>query len=163
MCGMPTTDFESETRAMTPFNPSLRKLALAGAAATLALSASPVVAEENEDEAAEMTKGERELAELLEGRVAGEPVNCINGFPNERLRVIDNTAYVYGRGKTIYVQRTTRPEQIDDNEILVSRRFGSRICRFDNITTVDRTVGFFSGVVFFEDFIPYTRVEEDEG
>jgi hypothetical protein len=30
------------------------------------------------------------------------------------------------------------------------------------MTTIDRNVGFFTGAVFFEDFIPYTRVKEDD-
>lgn len=136
----------------------------ASAAASLALlSSAPINAEEPDETSAEMTKGEKELAELLEGRVAGEPQRCIRSRINDRLRVIDETAYVFGSGKTIYVQRTKNPEDIDRDDILVSRRFNpSQICKLDMVTTADRSFGMFSGVVFYDDFIPYTRAEDSE-
>jgi len=112
----------------------------------------------------EMTEGEERLARLLEGRVAGEPQNCIRQLLNERLTVIDKTAYVYGSGRTIYVQRTRNPEDIDRDDALVSRRFNaSELCKQDVVTTIDPVLGFFTGAVFFDDFIPYTRVEKNEG
>lgn len=141
------------------FRPALIAAAFSG------VLAAPVIAsdEPGQDSAdqQELTKGEKELAKLLDGRVAGEPLNCIRNYPNQSLRVIDDTAYVYGRGKTIYVQRTKNPEDIDDDDILVLKTFtGSQLCRLDNVTTVDRSSGFFSGAVFFDDFIPYTRADD---
>ncbi len=140
------------------------KFALAGVVASLALvAAQPAVAEEEKAETEELTKGEKRLAEMLEGRVAGEPQRCIRIRLNNRLRVIDDTAYVYGSGRTIYVQRTRNPDDIDRDDILVSRQFNaSQLCRLDVVTTADRVAGFFTGAVFFEDFIPYTRVEKNE-
>ena len=147
-----------------PRSTRLPALALAGAAASLALvAAQPASAEEEEAETEELTKGEERLAKILEGRVAGEPQRCIRNRLNNSLRVIDDTAYVYGRGRTIYVQRTRNPDKIDRDDILVSRQFnGSQLCRLDVVTTADRYVGTFTGAVFFEDFIPYTRVEKAE-
>ncbi|MFN4021047.1 MAG: hypothetical protein ACK4IC_11085 [Erythrobacter sp.] len=114
-------------------------------------------------EAAPMTKGEQRLAKLLEGRIAGEPVRCIRTFPNLPMEAIENTAYVYGRGETIYVQRTSHPGDIDESDALVIRRFSaSELCRLDQATTVDRVLGFFTGAVFFEDFVPYTRVKDNK-
>ncbi|MDX1704691.1 MAG: hypothetical protein R3235_10405 [Altererythrobacter ishigakiensis] len=136
------------------------------ASASLGLFATPLMAEEEGKDAdkTEMTEGEQELAKLLEGRVAGEPVKCIRNYPTQRLRTIDETAYVYGRGDTIYVQRTRDPETIDDSDVLVIRSFGNQLCRLDQVTTIDRYSGFFSGVVFLDNFIPYTRVkDEDDG
>ncbi|MEL6529007.1 MAG: hypothetical protein AAGK01_03770 [Pseudomonadota bacterium] len=140
----------------------LPTLALGGAIASLALiAAQPAVAEEETTETVEMTKGEKELAEMLEGRVAGEPQRCIRTRLNDRLRVIDKTAYVYGNGRTIYVQRTRNPDHIDRDDILISRRFNaSQLCRLDVVTTADRLAGIFTGAVFFEDFVPYTRAEQ---
>lgn len=109
-----------------------------------------------------MTKGEKRLAKLLDGRVAGEPVRCIRTLPNQRMQTIRKTAYVYGSGDTIYVQRTRDPGQIDDNDALVTIRFNAtEMCRLDQMTTVDRQIGVFTGVVFFEDFVPYTRVKSE--
>lgn len=107
------------------------------------------------------TKGEQRLARLLEGRVAGEPTRCIRALPSQRMQTIEGTAYVYGTGNTIWVQRTRHPEAIDENDALVTNRFaGSQLCRFDITTTIDRVNGFFTGAVFFEDFVPYTRVKD---
>lgn len=118
----------------------------------------------DEEAAAAPTKGEQRLAKLLEGRVAGEPVRCISAFRNVQMQTIDGTAYVYGSGNRIWVQRTRNPDKIDDNDVLVTdRREASQLCRLDVASTVDRNSGFFTGAVFFEDFVPYTRVKPESG
>ena len=138
------------------------KLAASGTAAALTLLvAQPAFADENSAEIAEMTEGEERLARMLEGRVAGEPQSCIRSRLNDRMTVIDGTAYVYGRGNTIYVQYTRDPEDIDRRDTLVSRRFdGTSVCKTDIMTTIDPVTGIYTGAVFFADFIPYTRVKE---
>ena len=138
--------------------------AFAGLAAVAAIAAAqPLVAQNDQTEAGtQMSKGEQRLAKMLEGREAGEPVNCIRQLPTSRMTTIENTAYVYELGDTLYVQRTRNPEDIDRNDALVTRRFNAtRLCRLDTMTTVDPVLGFFTGAVFFEDFIPYTRVGEE--
>lgn len=129
----------------------------AGLAATaFALTAMPAAHAGTKEE------GEEKLAKMLEGREAGEPQRCIPQRGSDRMRVIDKTAIVYGSGNTIYVQRTSDPDRIDDGDVLVVRRFGSsQLCRLDNVTTVDRYNGFFSGFHIFEEFVPYTRVDQD--
>jgi hypothetical protein len=118
----------------------------------------------DEAAAAPATKGEQRLAKLLKGRVAGEPVDCIRTFPRDRMQTIDKTAYVYGSGNTIYVQRTRSPESIDDSDALVLNRFNpTTLCRVDIATTIDPVTGIFTGAVFFEDFVPYTRVKPEAG
>lgn len=142
-----------------------RSLALA-ACAGLAFAMAPAAMADDHagDTAEEMTKGEKRLAKLLEGRVAGEPQRCIRNFPNDRMQTIDKTAYVYGSGKTIYVQRTRNPEHIDRTDALVSRRFNAtQICKMDVTHTIDPFIGMFTGAVFFTDFVPYTRVDENDG
>ncbi|MEP3051837.1 MAG: hypothetical protein ABJP48_03750 [Erythrobacter sp.] len=130
-----------------------------GTIAALAVLAAPSAMAQDE----ERSEGEIKLERMLEGRVAGEPVRCIQNFVDQRLRVIDGTAYVYGRGDTIYVQRTASPENIDRDDILITRPFAvTRLCRLDQVTTRNRYSGFFNGAVFFEEFVPYSRVDEDE-
>lgn len=156
---------------MTRLSPPVRPL-VTGLAAALALAVGvPALAQgqsqsdvETDVAAEPATKGEKRLAELLEGREAGEPVRCIRTLPTQRMQTIDKTAYVFGSGNTIYVQRTRDPGAIDNNETLVTQRFGSsgsQLCRLDMATTVDPVLGMFTGAVFFEDFVPYTRVEDD--
>lgn len=129
------------------------------AASALGLLAAPALHAEDE---VEMTKGEKRLAEMLEGRVAGEPQNCINTFGSRPLTVIDDTALVYRDGKTLWVNRTRTPDQLDDRDYLVIKRFGSssRLCRLDNVTTHDRGSNMFSGVIFLDEFVPYRVAEE---
>lgn len=130
--------------------------------AAFGFAAAPLAAQDAQTEVeAErpLTAGEERLAKLLDGREAGEPVRCIRTVPNQRMTTIDGTAYVYGSGNTIYVQRTRNPDSINANDALVTNRFSaSQLCRLDQMTTVDRVLGVFTGAVFFEDFVPYTRV-----
>ena len=143
--------------------PALSRALAASAAGAVLLALAPAATAQSDVEAAAeapMTKGEQRLAKLLEGRVAGEPQRCIRTLPNIRMQTIDGTAYVYGSGDTIYVQRTRNPDSIDDTDALVINRFNtSELCRLDVMTTIDRFNGIFTGAVFFEDFVPYTRVK----
>lgn len=131
------------------------------ASTALAMLATPLLAHDHGD--AEMSKGEVQLAKMLEGRVAGEPKSCINTFGTRQLQQIDNTALVYRSGNTIWVNRTRTPQNIDDSDILVLQRFsGSSLCRSDQVRTIDRFAGFLTGVIFLEDFVPY-KLPETEG
>lgn len=48
---------------------------------------------------------EQQLARILQGRVAGKPVNCVDLQNIRSTQIIDRTAIVYGAGSTIYVNR----------------------------------------------------------
>ena len=129
--------------------------ATAVAAATLALGAAPVSAETPAERA------QTRVAEMLEGRTAGEAQTCISAFNSHRLEVIEHVGIVYKRGDTIWLARATNPDQLRYSDVPVIERFGNRLCRQDVIRTVDRYTGYFSGALFLEDFVPYTRTEED--
>ena len=91
--------------------------------------------------------GEERLAKLIEGRNAGEPKSCITTLANRNLTIIDKTAIVYKQGKRVWVNRTAHPEDLDEDEILVIRKFGSgQLCRTDMITSRRSTAG--SAAVF---------------
>lgn len=145
----------------------MKNLIKSGALAALACSliATPVLAEHHESDAQDMTRGEKKLARLLEGREAGEPTNCITTIPNGNLQIIDGTALVYKRGKTVWVNRTRNPDSLDDSDYLVIKKYGSanRLCRLDNVTTHDRGSNFFSGVVMLTDFVPYRLKDNADG
>jgi hypothetical protein len=105
-------------------------------------------------------RGEAELAKMLQGRVAGPPTDCIRTFSNNQMKKIDGTALVFGRGDVIYVNRTTDPASIDENEAMHIRKMGtgSDLCRTDIITTFEAAAHFYTGNVFLTDFVPYRRV-----
>ncbi|GAA3788468.1 hypothetical protein GCM10022600_06130 [Qipengyuania pelagi] len=132
-----------------------RLSSLATAAAAITLVASPA--------SAERKSGEEKLAEMIDGRVAGEPQSCINTFNSRPLTVIDDTAIVYRSGDTVYVNRTRAPQTLDNDDVLVIRKFGSgsRLCRLDQVSTRDRFNGFYTGNIFLTDFVPYRRVGTD--
>ncbi len=84
----------------------MRKIAIALAAGA-ALLAGPAL------QARERLTGEEQLAKMLEGRVAGEPVSCIPLHRTSKSRIIDRTAIVYDSGRTIYVNRPRNPESLE--------------------------------------------------
>lgn len=101
--------------------------------------------------------GEERLAKLLDGRSAGSPKDCIFTSATRPLTVIDKTAIVYQQGGRVWVNRTAHPEDLDDDDVLVIRRYGSNLCRTDIITQVDRLSGMFTGAVFLTEFVPYEK------
>lgn len=107
--------------------------------------------------ARERLTGEAKLAKMLEGRVAGEPTSCIRLYPSAHLTIIDGTALVYKRGNTLYVNRTAHPDDLDRRDTLVTRLYSNRLCRQDIVRTVDLPIGFYTGNIFLEDFIPYRK------
>ena len=125
-------------------------LILAGAAVALTGAASATAETRAE-------KGEAQLAKMLEGRTAGEPVQCISALRGDRVQVIEHVGIVYDAGKTIYVARAADPKSLGHWDVPIIERFGSQLCKTDVIRTVDRSGGFLSGVVFLNDFVPYTK------
>ncbi len=117
----------------------------------IALAAAPL-------QAAPRLTGEAELARLIEGRVAGEPVDCVHLRRIRSSRIIDNTAIVYDAGSTIYVNRPrSGRESLDNWDTMVVKPFASRLCSIDVVQLYDAGAGFFSGIVFLGDFVPYRK------
>ncbi|RYZ68435.1 MAG: hypothetical protein EOP08_00590 [Proteobacteria bacterium] len=102
-------------------------------------------------------KNEAILAKMLEGRVAGEPMTCIPGFPTSDSQVIEGVAMVYRFGDTIYVAKPKDPQMLRRDDVMIINRFGGQFCNTDVIRTVDRMSGFLTGVVFLEQFVPYRK------
>lgn len=136
----------------------LKLIAATLAAATIVAAPSLGAQAQSSDDAAQQTEGEIKLAKMLEGRVAGEPQNCIRMMPTTDLTVIDGTALVYKSGRTLYVNVTHNPNSIDEDDTLVRRTsFSSRLCNTDIITKIDRFHGGYTGNVNLGAFIPYRK------
>ena len=129
----------------------MRKLAIALAAGAALLAGPALLARDR-------PSGEEQLARLLEGRVAGEPVSCIPLSRTSSSRIIDRTAIVYDSGRTIYVNRPRHPDSLDSDDVMVTRLHSSQLCRLDTVRLHDRSGLWYSGFVGLEDFVPYTRV-----
>ncbi len=129
----------------------MRKLLLiAGGAA--ALLGGPAL------QARDAASGEAKLAKILEGRVAGEPVNCISTNRTRNTRIIDKTAIVYDAGSVIYVNRPSNAQTLDSNDVMISRPTGNQLCNVDIVQLRDSGTWFFNGSIGLEQFVPYHRV-----
>jgi hypothetical protein len=123
--------------------------------AVAALAAMPAAAN-----AREKLTPEEQLAKLLEGRVAGEPQDCISLSTARSSQVIDKTAIVYRVGSTLWVNRPEGgAESLDDDDILVTKLSGSQLCSIDTIELRDRGSRMYSGFVSLDKFVPYRRVK----
>ena len=106
--------------------------------------------------ARERLTGEAQLAKMLEGRVAEKPVSCIDLRDATNSTIIDKTAIVYSSGLgVIYVNRPKFAQSLNDDDILVTKTWGSQLCRLDIVQLRDRSGGFFHGSVGLDDFVPY--------
>jgi hypothetical protein len=101
---------------------------------------------------------EAELARRLAGRVAGDPVQCIDLHRVRSSQVIDDTAIVWDAGGVVYVSRPVNgADSLDENDTMVLRLPTTQLCNVDTVTMVDRVSGMMTGIVFLGDFIPYRR------
>jgi hypothetical protein len=101
-----------------------------------------------------------ELQKLLEGRVAGKPVSCLSLTETRNSRIIEGKALVYGTGKTIWVNvPRSGADSLRDDDIMVTRPFGSQLCSVDSVRFVDRAGGFPRGFAVLGEFVPYTRAK----
>lgn len=131
------------------------KHVVAAALVTVSLVASPAAFA-----AKKKLTGEEQLAKLLEGREAGKPVTCIQLSQADNTQIIDKTALVYRVGGTLYVNRPTNADRLDNDDILVTKTFSSQLCRLDTVQLHDRTSRMWSGFVGLQDFVPYKRVKK---
>lgn len=103
---------------------------------------------------------EQALEKAIEGRVAGEPVSCINLRRIRSSQIIDRTAIVYDMGSVVYVNRPrSGARSLDHWDVLVTRPFSSQLCSIDVVELYDPSVGMQTGLVFLGDFVPYRKVK----
>ena len=119
--------------------------------AGLAFVAAPAVAGPRADP-------EARLARAVDGRIAGEPVDCISLHTVRSSRVIDDTAIVFDAGHTIFVNRPRAgAEALDSYDTLVTRTHGSRLCSIDRVEMLDGSTYRIRQPIFLGEFIPYRR------
>jgi len=129
----------------------MRKLAIALTAAT-ALLVGPAL------QAKPKLTPQQELAKLLEGREPGKPTHCLSNSDTREMRVLDKTAIVYGWGNTIWVNVPKNAEDLDDDEVMVTKTFGNQLCSLDIVHTMDRTSHMTTGFISLSEFVPYRRI-----
>ncbi|MEE4451312.1 hypothetical protein [Novosphingobium resinovorum] len=131
----------------------MKKLAIAATLAVASLLTMPAA-----DARTKLT-GEQQLAKLLDGREAGKPVSCIPYSQTQNTTVIDKTAIVYRVGSTLYVNRPTNADRLNDDDVMVTKIYTSQLCRLDTVQLHDRNASFmWNGFVGLQDFVPYKKV-----
>ena len=100
-----------------------------------------------------------QLDRALEGRIAGDPVDCITLRHIRSSRIIDKTAIIYeGYGDTIYVNYPeSGAESLNDLDIQVTERRNSRLCSIDTVQLYGNRLQLRTGVIFLGKFVPYRK------
>jgi len=106
-------------------------------------------------------RGAAELAKALEGRTAGEPVDCLNLRDIRSTRIIDRTAILYEmRGGTIYVNKPDGAATLDRWDVLVTDTHLSQLCDIDIVQLFDVTSRMQTGFVQLGEFVPYRKPKD---
>lgn len=101
-----------------------------------------------------------QLQKALAGRVAGKPTNCILMSGVNSTQIIDGKAIIYRDGSRLYVNvPRSGADTLRDDDILVTRTFGSQLCSIDMVRLIDRSSRFPRGFVSLGQFVPYTKVK----
>ncbi|MDR6626349.1 hypothetical protein [Caulobacter segnis] len=124
-----------------------------------ALAAVVVLAAASGAIAAPKEAPEVKLARLLDGRVAGKPVDCINARDTDSSEIVDGVAIVYRmKNGVTYVNRPSiGADSLRRDQVLVTKMNGSQLCRLDMVTLVDQGSQFQSESVSLGPFTPYTK------
>lgn len=102
--------------------------------------------------------GEARLAKLIEGRTAGKPVDCVSLTQIRSTEIIDHVAIAYTTSDgTMYINRPSGANFLDDDDILVSEPYNGQACRLDIVRLIDRGSRIPGGSVGLNDFVPYAK------
>jgi len=108
-------------------------------------------------------KAQQQLDKALAGRVAGEPVNCINDFRSEvRMTVVDDHTLLFkgGGGDVVYVQNPPggcANISNQTNALTTRRSSTNQLCAGDINQVVQPSSGIFRGSCAFGRFVPYRK------
>ena len=103
-------------------------------------------------------KQAKQVEELLGGKVAGKPQQCLDSFRNSNaIRVSDDFLIYRVSSKLVYRNelRSSCPGLADDDDIIVIRNFGSGHCSGDLFQLVDRYSGIPGPTCVLGEFVPY--------
>jgi hypothetical protein len=106
-------------------------------------------------------KAQKELADALAGRTAGQPVQCLPSYrAASNMQVIDDWTILFRDGRTVYLQtpRGGCPGVSSFGNTLVTRLQGnSQLCNGDINHVVDVQSRIGGGSCVFGPFVPYTK------
>lgn len=104
---------------------------------------------------------QKELAQLLAGKVAQRPISCLPHYQSSDMRVIDEDTIAFrdGSRRTFVAHMNGGCSNLGSGgSALVTHQFGSAdLCRGDIARVVDTLNGFTIGSCSFGEFTPYVR------
>lgn len=105
---------------------------------------------------------EERLAKALEGRTAGDPVDCIYQHQIRSSRIFERTAILYELNNgTYYLNRPDAGAQsLGWNDVLVTDTHSPRLCSIDVVKLYDHSPWMQSGFVNLGKFVPYKKVAQ---
>ena len=133
----------------------------AAVAGAMIIGAIPAAAQTSKADrtAAAQARYDAKLAKALEGRIAGEPVRCIDLRSIRSSTIIDRTAIIYEVGNKLYLNRPAGgATSLDSDDVLVTRTSSSQLCDIDIVRLIDRSNHFPTGFVSLGKFGPYSKV-----
>ena len=105
--------------------------------------------------------GERAYQELVAGKVAGRPMNCLPTYHANDMSIIDGQNVVFRTGvRTAYLVRLTPGCELlgSGNYALLSRQFGgTQLCHGDIQQVIDTMNRITVGSCTVADIVPYYR------
>jgi hypothetical protein len=94
----------------------------------------------------------------LAGRTAGPAARCVPVERSEALRLSGDRTILYGRGRTIWVNRVgTDCNGIRRSDILIVEPIGAQYCRGDRLRSLDPVSRVPGPGCLLGDFVPYRR------
>ena len=102
---------------------------------------------------------EARLTRALEGRVAGEPRDCLIQRDIRSSRIFDRTAILYETSDGKYYLNRPRSgrESLDTWDVLVTDTHTPWLCSIDIVRLYDTGLRAQTGSVFLGPFVPYTK------
>jgi hypothetical protein len=106
-------------------------------------------------------EGQRQFEQLVAGKVAGAPVQCLQSYNQNDMVVIDEQTIAYRQGSSrVFINHLEHgcPGLGSGSTVLVTRSFGTNAtCRGDIAQVVDTSSRMMVGSCVFGDFIPYAK------
>jgi hypothetical protein len=103
----------------------------------------------------------RRLDEALAGLIPGKPISCIESRLANGPESYGETTLLFRMGSKLIYRTETRGtcRDVGNGRALVTRTFGSRLCRGDIASVADLTAGFSTDTCVMGDFVPYRKAK----
>jgi hypothetical protein len=103
-------------------------------------------------------EAEARLQQLLAGKVAGQPTDCLPHWRTDKMVIIDDDTIVFDDGSTVYrneIQGECSRISSGFYTLVTTSSGGTGLCRGDIARVMDTRTGISVGSCVIGDFVPY--------